>query len=188
MNGKQEFQAYIGNRRPSVCERRGTHRTPCRRLRACRHLCPLPQVEKEGRAIYLRQRRARRAHHAARKEGRLHAAGRVRPLSCADKEKFCRFRHFIRYLQPHHLEDTRRDGLGFLPHALRQGRVRRKGERAVLRRGGKDVPGRPLHNGRVPPLPFPEGLRRPVRALRLDALAKRADKPQERRERLEARA
>ena len=36
-------------------------------------------------------------------------------------------------------------------------------------RKGQDLPGRPLHHGRMPPLPRPRRVRRPVREVRLDA-------------------
>ena len=64
-----------------------------------------------------------------------------------------RARHIVRHLLAHHVARASQDGLGLFPHAVRQGRVHREDDDAVLRRGGRTVSGRPLHRRDLPPLP-----------------------------------
>ena len=57
-----------------------------------------------------------------------------------------------------------------------EGQVRREDLRAVLRRGGAAVSGRPLHRSTCPHCQNEKGLRRPVREVRVDAFARRTDR------------
>ena len=123
--------------------------------------------------------RARRAHHHPRQEGRMHAAGHRGPLSHAHPRLVQGVRHLVRCVRAYHFEGAPRHGIGILPYPLRQGRVRRKDLDAILRRGSKDFPCRPLHHGRMSALPRRGRLRRPVREVRFHALAYRTYQPEE---------
>ena len=96
-------------------------------------------------------------------------------------------RHVVRHLFAHLVARPCPNGVGFLPQALRRGQVRREDLRAVLRRGGAAVSGRPLHRGHLSPLPERKGLRRPVREVRVDAFARRTDRTPQRVVRFAAR-
>ncbi len=185
--GKQ-LQTDARHRRVALRQRRRPHRPPGRRVRAGRHLRALPPPARPRGALRVRIGRARRARHHPRPQGGLHAAGSGGPLPPRHPRLVRGLRHLVRRVRPHHLRHPPPARRRLLPHALRQGRVSREGERAILRRGGRHLPGRPLHHRRVSPLPRRRRLWRPVREVRHRPLAHRAHQPPQHRERQRPRA
>ena len=56
----------------------------------------------------------------------------VRPLPFYHQAGFCRFRYFIRHLQPYDFRDSPQARQRLLPQTLRRRQVRGNGKRAVL--------------------------------------------------------
>ena len=191
---KREIQEYgkrvqtlSGDVGAPLCQRAGAYRSSGGGLHPVRHLHALSAPPRARRAVDLRQRRARRGDHDQGAQGGGLAQGDHRPLPQPHQAFVRTARHVVRHLFAHLVARPCPNGVGFLPQALRRGQVRREDLRAVLRRGGAAVSGRPLHRGHLSPLPERKGLRRPVREVRIDAFARRTDRTPQRVVRFAAR-
>ena len=129
-------------------------------------------------ALRLRRRRARRADHDRRREGRQDAAGirrrdRRRPQAVPRRLPHRASTTGTRPTRPENHELAQD-----IYRALRKnGLIATRDDRAVLRPGQGHVPARPLHQGRVPELRRQGPVRRHLRGLRRGLRADRAEEP-----------
>ncbi len=103
--------------------------------------------KKARRDFGLRIGRTRRTHHHQGPQGGRDAPADGGPLPRADQKIVRGVGYVVRHLFEDFVQDPRRDGVGLFPETLRLRQVHRKDINAVLRRGGADLPGRPLHRG-----------------------------------------
>ena len=129
----------------------------------------------------LRIGRTRRTHHDQGPQGGRDAPADRGPLPRADQKIVRGAGHVVRHLFEDLVQDPRRDGVGLFPETLRRRQVHRKDINAVLRRGGADLPGRPVYRGDLSQVRQRPRLRRPVREVRLYPFARRTDRPAQRR-------
>ena len=156
----------LRHHRPALRQRPVPHR-PHHGVHPGRHLGALPAHAGPRGALRLRRRRARRADHAQGREPRaitpqeLVARDRRRAPAATSTASTSASTTGTRPTRPRTSSWRRTSTAGSRPAGL----IVHAHDRAVLRPGEGDVPGRPLHQGRVPDLRREGPVRRRLRGL-----------------------